>query len=106
MVSFTDDAIKYLQDVLDPDDIVRIQVKGGGCSGFRYDIGIESESDIQDKDIVTDYSNVKIVVDPVGALYLSETIVDYTTSLSQSGFKFTNANATSTCGCGESFSCD
>lgn len=105
MVSFTDSAVKYLQEVLDPGDIVRVEVKGGGCSGFMYDLSVESESDIREDDATLEYDDVKVVVDPLSSFPLSETTVDYETSLKQSGFKFINRAATSTCGCGESFSC-
>ena len=103
MISFTDAAIKRLSVATDPGDVVRIGVAGGGCSGMSYSMSIEDKH--EEEDTVFEFENLKVCVDKKSAFILTETIVDYVETLSSSGFKFNNARATNTCGCGESFSC-
>lgn len=102
MVILTDSAIKYLQEVVDVNDYVRIGVVGGGCAGFSYILEIEEASE-QD-DIVVEMEGVNLCLDPKSAFMLDKTTVDYQQTLTQSGFKFINPDAKSTCGCGSSFS--
>lgn len=80
---------------------VRLGVKGGGCSGFQYSMQFELEKGPMDKEY--DFDGLKVLVDGVSAMYLSECEVDYLETLEASGFKFNNPNAKSTCGCGSSF---
>lgn len=105
MIKFTEKAIDILASSVETNDIIRISVKGGGCSGFLYDIKIESEPQENDTVIEFDEDNLKICIDPQSNFMLSETTVDYETGLVQSGFKFINKSATKSCGCGQSFSC-
>ena len=105
MIQFTEKAIDILAGSVDSGDLVRISVKGGGGSGFLYDIQIESEPRAEDTVIEFDEDNLKICLDPQSSFILSETTVDYEISLVQSGFKFINKSATKSCGCGKSFSC-
>ena len=72
---------------------VRVGVKGGGCSGFSYQVSVK---ECQPKDI-------EIITDPKSFLYLNNTIIDFEEGLMGRGFKFVNPNAQNTCGCGESF---
>ena len=81
--------------------VLRVGVKGGGCSGFSYSLGFDDT--VQDTDQVTEAAGVKVVCDPKSFLYLSGTEVDFEESLMGRGFKFGNPNASKTCGCGESF---
>jgi iron-sulfur cluster assembly protein len=80
---------------------LRMQVVGGGCSGFQYNLDF-GESKSGDK--VFEHHGLKVYVDPRSTLYLAGSVLDYKDSLMESGFKITNPNARSECGCGESFS--
>jgi iron-sulfur cluster assembly protein len=106
MLSFTEAAVSYLHQVLDKGDVLRVRVKGGGCSGFSYDMEVQEEKQIGSDDDVTDTNGFKVAIDRKSSFMLAETQVDYQSTLSQSGFKFSNSKATKTCGCGTSFSCD
>lgn len=81
---------------------VRLGVRGGGCSGFEYSIGLVEASE----EGWTEYpfEDCIIVVDPVSLMYLENVEIDYIESLTESGFKFHNPQVRSQCGCGKSFS--
>ena len=81
---------------------VRVGVKGGGCSGFSYTLNFDHKS--ADGDLVLEKNGIRLFCDPKSMLYLNGTTLDYTDGLQGRGFQFINPNATSTCGCGESFS--
>jgi iron-sulfur cluster assembly protein len=81
---------------------LRVGVKGGGCSGFSYTLGFDDQIGAVDQ--VTEIDGVRIVCDPKSFLYLNGTMVDFEDNLMGRGFKFTNPNASKSCGCGESFS--
>lgn len=80
---------------------VRLGVKGGGCSGFSYVLDFD---DLREGDNVLEQDGVKFFMDRKSAIYLKGIVLDYKTGLQGKGFVFQNPNATSTCGCGESFS--
>ncbi|MBD2294270.1 iron-sulfur cluster assembly accessory protein [Anabaena sphaerica FACHB-251] len=80
---------------------VRISVKDGGCSGYEY--GIEITSKPQPGDIVSQQGNVLVYVDAQSAPLLEGVVMDFVEGVMDSGFKFSNPNATDTCGCGKSF---
>lgn len=80
---------------------LRMSVAGGGCSGLQYQLGIDDEAKPGDK--VLESNGIKIFIDLKSMLYLAGTEVDYIEDLMQSGFKISNPNAKSTCGCGQSF---
>jgi iron-sulfur cluster assembly protein len=80
---------------------LRMQVVGGGCSGFQYNLEF-GESKGNDK--VFEFHGLKVYVDPRSTLYLAGSTLDYKDGLMDSGFKITNPNAKTECGCGESFS--
>ena len=103
MVSFTENALKILKESVDTPDLLRISVVGGGCSGLMYDMEVEDEP--ADNDIILELSELKICMDPQSSFMLTDTTVDYESTLAQSGFKFVNEQATKSCGCGKSFSC-
>tara|TARA_Y100000310_G_scaffold69533_1_gene65054 strand:- start:1808 stop:2122 length:315 start_codon:yes stop_codon:yes gene_type:complete len=103
MISLTESAIEYLKKSIESEDLVRVSVVGGGCSGFSYDLSIVEE--YHDNDIVHEQGGIKICLDPKSSFMLEETTVDYVMSLMGSGFKFINNKATRTCGCGTSFDC-
>ena len=102
MIQVTPRAVNELIEVLAPEEMVRIAVRGGGCSGMSYEISIETEIDAED--ILLDIVGVKIYIDPHSADILKNTVVDYAMSLQQQGFTFNNPDANTTCGCGASFS--
>ncbi len=80
---------------------IRVKVVGGGCSGLQYKIDFDTP---RDGDKIFEKDGVKILVDIKSYLYLHGTEMDYTESLTGSGFTFRNPNAKSSCGCGQSFS--
>ena len=104
MIQITPRAINELVKALDPNEIVRIAVRGGGCSGMSYCVSIETE--IDEEDILLDIVGVKVYIDPYSADILKNTTVDYAMTLQQQGFVFNNPDANTTCGCGSSFSQD
>jgi iron-sulfur cluster insertion protein len=103
---FTDaaaDKVKRLiQEEKNPDLKLRIYVTGGGCSGFQY--GFSFDETINEGDIVIDNTGVSLVIDPMSYQYLIGAEVDYTEGLEGAQFVVRNPNATTTCGCGSSFS--
>jgi len=80
---------------------LRMQVVGGGCSGFQYNLEFGTA---KGTDKVFEFHGLKIFIDPRSTLYLAGSVLDYNDGLMDSGFKITNPNAKNTCGCGESFS--
>jgi iron-sulfur cluster assembly accessory protein len=80
---------------------LRLKVMGGGCSGFAYDLFFDQ---VQDVDQSFESQGVRMVCDQMSLMYLVGTEIDYVESVQGSGFKFTNPNVKSTCGCGSSFS--
>jgi len=81
---------------------LRVSVADGGCSGFSYKLDFDKEQKPGDK--VLEQGGIKIYIDGASAPYLAGTIIDFAASLYGGGFKFSNPNATGTCGCGTSFS--
>lgn len=81
---------------------VRVSVQPGGCSGFKYGLLLEERP--AEDDYVLAQDGFKLFVDPFSAQYISQVVIDYTTSMQGSGFTFNNPNATGGCGCGSSFS--
>src|SRR6476646_4358518 len=83
---------------------LRVFVQRGGCSGFQYGLMIEEGGGTGDKVYVS--NGVKLFVDPVSVSYLKGAEVDFVDTVTGGGFTIKNPNATSTCGCGQSFSVD
>ena len=81
---------------------LRIAVQDGGCSGFQYDISLEDH--ISQDDLVLTSNQAKVVIDPISLGFLSGAVIDYEEELIGSKFVVNNPNATSSCGCGTSFS--
>ena len=94
--------LKYLLKLKKLDDNfgVRIGVRGGGCSGYTYNLefGLQHKGDVK-----MEKNGILVFTDPKSVLYINGTTLNYTDGLQGKGFHFDNANATSTCGCGESF---
>tara|TARA_B100000809_G_scaffold224057_1_gene233968 strand:- start:1376 stop:1702 length:327 start_codon:yes stop_codon:yes gene_type:complete len=106
MVSITDLAKEKIGELRIKENhsenhILRVSVKGGGCSGLMYDLGFDEE--IKDTDQLIEDNGIKILVDKKSVLYLAGTVLDFSDGLNGKGFQFGNPNAERTCGCGESF---
>lgn len=80
---------------------LRIAVEGGGCSGFQYEIALDA---VQSDDLVLDNGAEKVVIDPVSLPFLQNAVIDFLDELIGARFVIDNPNATSSCGCGTSFS--
>jgi iron-sulfur cluster assembly accessory protein len=84
---------------------LRVFVQGGGCSGFQYGLMIE-ENGQGTADQVYESHGVKLFIDPISIQYLKGAEVDFVDTITGGGFTIKNPNATSTCGCGQSFTTD
>lgn len=102
-VAFTDAALERVRQVLAKAQkpILRIGVKGGGCSGYEY--VLRAEDAAREADLQGEFEGVPVLCDPKSATILSGTMIDYTGNL-MGGFVFDNPNASRSCGCGTSFS--
>ncbi|HTE14849.1 MAG TPA: iron-sulfur cluster insertion protein ErpA [Burkholderiales bacterium] len=103
---FTDNAANKVKSLIDeegnPDLKLRVFVTGGGCSGFQY--GFTFEETVSDDDISLNKAGVTLLVDPMSLQYLMGAEIDYQENVEGAQFVIKNPNATSTCGCGSSFS--
>jgi iron-sulfur cluster assembly accessory protein len=81
---------------------LRVAVEGGGCSGFQYEINVASAPN--DDDLIVERDGARVFVDPVSLPFLLGSEVDWVDELIGASFKVKNPNATSSCGCGVSFS--
>lgn len=80
---------------------LRVAVAGGGCSGFQYEIVLDAPAD---DDLVIEGAGQKVLIDPVSLPFLSNAVIDFTEELIGARFTIDNPNASSSCGCGISFS--
>jgi iron-sulfur cluster insertion protein len=105
-LDFTDAAaakVKALIEEEQNDNLkLRVFVSGGGCSGFQY--GFTFAETIDDGDTVVEKGGVSLLIDPMSFQYLAGAEIDYTEGLEGSQFVIRNPNASTTCGCGSSFS--
>ena len=81
---------------------LRVAVEGGGCSGFQYDLTLEDSA--SDGDLVLERDGNAVLIDPVSLPFLSNAEIDFSDELIGARFVINNPNATSSCGCGTSFS--
>src|SRR6187551_20683 len=106
MISVTPTAAEKITELLTEENKLdaglRVLVQGGGCSGFQYGLMIEEGGG--DADQVFESNGVRLFVDPVSISYLKGAEVDFVDTVTGGGFTIKNPNATSTCGCGSSFS--
>jgi len=93
---------KVVADEKNPALMVRLEVLGGGCSGFQYKFGFDAASNAE-ADVVVERNGAKLVIDKTSLELLAGSEIDYTESLMEAGFKVNNPNAESSCGCGASF---
>jgi iron-sulfur cluster insertion protein len=82
--------------------MLRVYIQGGGCSGFQY--GFTFDEKVQDGDTEVTKDGVKLLIDPMSMQYLTGAEIDYTEGLQGAQFVIRNPNASTTCGCGSSFS--
>jgi iron-sulfur cluster assembly protein len=105
-LKLTESAIEQVKKLLARDNRVgqglRVGVTDGGCSGHSYKLDFDKEQ--KAGDTVFDWNGLKVFVDSASAPFLQGMVIDYESGLYGGGFKFTNPNATATCGCGTSFS--
>lgn len=104
-ITFGTGALEELQRLTqepdyNPEEFLRIGVKGGGCSGLTYVLGFDKK---EEGDDVYDIEGVKVIIKPQHLLYLHAMEVTFSNGLNARGFEFKNPNASSTCGCGTSF---
>lgn len=105
-VNFTDNAAAKVKGLLaeenNPDLKLRVYITGGGCSGFQY--GFTFDQAVNEDDTSVEKDGVTLLIDSMSFQYLVGAKIDYLEDLSGSRFVIENPNATSTCGCGSSFS--
>jgi iron-sulfur cluster assembly protein len=106
LINVTETAAERIYELLDKEGKLathglRMKVIGGGCSGLRYELAFDDQLAEADTEVTA--NGVRVIVDDKSALYLVGTTLNYVDSLQETGFKMENPNASSTCGCGESF---
>jgi iron-sulfur cluster insertion protein len=105
-LNFTDAAARKVGQLIEqegnPSLKLRVYVQGGGCSGFQY--GFTFDEETQEGDTLIENAGVTLLVDPLSVQYLMGAEIDYREDLSGAQFVIRNPNATTTCGCGSSFS--
>jgi iron-sulfur cluster insertion protein len=105
VITVTESAASKIRELLAEEDKaesgLRVFVQGGGCSGFQYGLMIEESGGVGDQTF--DSNGVKLYIDPVSLSYLKGAEVDFVDTITGGGFTIKNPNATSTCGCGQSF---
>ena len=106
LLVFTEAAANKVKNLIEEENNdelkLRVFVSGGGCSGFQY--GFSFDENVQDGDTKIEKNGVMLLVDPMSFQYLSGAEIDYKEDLEGSQFVIKNPNATTTCGCGSSFS--
>ncbi len=106
LLEFTDAAANKVKNLIEEEKNdslkLRVFVSGGGCSGFQY--GFTFDENIQEGDTQVQKNGVTLLVDPMSFQYLTGAEIDYKDDLEGSQFVIKNPNATTTCGCGSSFS--
>ena len=105
LIKVTENASRKLTSLLTkqgrPTGALRVAVIGGGCSGLQYKMDLVDGP--ANRDIMVQSADVRVVVDPKSALFVSGSLLDYSDDLQKGGFKVTNPNAVAHCSCGESF---
>ena len=105
-INFTDAAANKVRDLIideqNPNLKLRVFVTGGGCSGFQY--GFTFDEVANEDDTVMQKNGVSLLIDPMSYQYLVGAEIDYSEGLEGAQFVIKNPNASSTCGCGSSFS--
>jgi iron-sulfur cluster assembly protein len=107
MITVTEQAVAEVRRIiadqgLDAETFMRVGVTGGGCSGFSYVLGFDTNA--KDGDVEAEFHGMRVVMDGDAVPFLDKTVVDFSDSVMRRGFVFNNPNASGTCGCGSSFS--
>ena len=104
----TDNSFKRIAELIKDESntnlVLRVSVDGGGCSGFMYKYELVAADNILEDDYIAEKDGVKVVVDSISKQFLSGCVIDFIEQLGSSYFEVKNPNATSKCGCGNSFS--
>ena len=105
-LTFTDAAAQKVKSLITEEENpalkLLVYITGGGCSGFQY--GFTFDEKVNEGDLTVENAGVQLVIDPMSLQYLIGGTIDYTEGLEGSRFVVNNPNASSTCGCGSSFS--
>lgn len=107
-IELTETAAREIKTIAEQQELdfekvrLRVGVKGGGCSGFSYLLDLTEQE--RDTDELFEKHGIKVVCDPKSYLYLNGTTIDFRDEVMGRGFVFSNPNASSSCGCGSSFS--
>jgi len=104
-VTVTERAAKRIAQIVsnEPENnMLRVSVEGGGCSGFEYRFDLVPNA--EPEDILIERAGARVLVDPLSLTYLAGSEIDYVDDLMSTSFKIKNPNATAACGCGTSFS--
>jgi iron-sulfur cluster assembly accessory protein len=104
-LTLSDNAAKRIREIMQGEDegsLLRISVSGGGCSGFQY--AFDVVHDIAADDIIIERNGARVAIDEVSLPFLQGAKLDFVDDLIGRSFRFENPNATSSCGCGTSFS--
>lgn len=106
LLEFSDSAVRKLKSLRQEEDnpnlMLRVSVYGGGCSGFQYTFSLDEE--IKPTDKIVEKEGATLIIDQMSYQYLAGSEVDFSEGLEGAMFVVNNPNATSTCGCGASFS--
>jgi iron-sulfur cluster assembly protein len=106
MITISDKGAEKVQEFLDSQDAdvtlagLRVGVRGGGCSGFQYQLAFDEQ---RSEDAVFESHGLKLLVDRESLPFVSGSTIDYEESLQGAGFKVSNPNVVAACGCGSSF---
>lgn len=106
VVTLTESAARQIAEMLSKESgeggkYLRVFVEAGGCSGMQYGMVFDEQ---REDDLLTEMNGVGVVVDGISANYLRGSTIDFSEDLTSGGFKISNPNAQSSCGCGKSFS--
>ena len=103
-IEVTESAQNYINKILisENSQFFRITVLGGGCAGFQYKFDFSEKAN--DDDVIFEYKNVKVLIDNTSIKLIKGSKIDYVEELIGSSFKISNPQASSSCGCGTSFS--
>ncbi|HEX4483251.1 MAG TPA: iron-sulfur cluster assembly accessory protein [Solirubrobacteraceae bacterium] len=106
MITISDKGAEKVHEFLDAQEAdatlagLRVGVRGGGCSGFQYQLAFDEQ---RDNDIVFESHGLKLLVDDESLPFVRGSVIDYEESLQGAGFKVSNPNVVAACGCGSSF---
>ena len=105
-MTLTSNAVRKVKEFMEKESkaghALRVAVRGGGCSGFEYEMTFDDQP--KDTDEKLQFEGLEVLVDGMSLIYLDDVTIDYVDSLQGAGFKIDNPKASGTCGCGHSFS--